>query len=115
MPSLCGSKTSSVVATNSPNGANVSQALPRCHCPSANWKSRADTSWKLQYPSTWSIASSRETRDARRPTTTPSSASKSVSVLPFGITMVPPGASTQLGNLLKISGRSGSSAPCSSA
>ena len=35
------------VATYSPNGANVSHDLPRCHCPSANCISRAETSLKL--------------------------------------------------------------------
>jgi hypothetical protein len=29
-------------------GAKVSQDLPRCHCSSANWKSRALTSLKQQ-------------------------------------------------------------------
>ncbi len=44
MASCCGSGTSSVVTTTGPSGQNVSAALPRIHCLSLFWTSRAVTS-----------------------------------------------------------------------
>src|SRR6476469_932541 len=40
----CGSPISSAVTSAGPIGQNVSSDLPRTHCPSPNWISRADTS-----------------------------------------------------------------------
>ena len=42
--SCCGSGISSVVTTTGPSGQNVSAALPRIHCLSPRWTSRAVTS-----------------------------------------------------------------------
>ena len=42
--SCCGSGISSVVTTTGPSGQKVSAALPRIHCLSPFWTSRAVTS-----------------------------------------------------------------------
>ena len=64
-----------LAGTRSPTGRNVSSDLPRTHWPSANWRSRPETSFATTYPATKSSASSAATAFARRPITTPSSAS----------------------------------------
>ena len=40
----CGSGTSAAGTSTGPTGQNVSGDLPRVHCPSENWRSRAETS-----------------------------------------------------------------------
>ena len=70
----CGSGTSDR-GTSGPTGQNVSGDLPRVHWPSANWRSRAETSFATTYPRTASNAFSYETFLTVWPITTPSSAS----------------------------------------
>jgi hypothetical protein len=46
------SPISSGVTSAGPTGQNVSSDLPRAHCRSPNWRSRADTSFTQVYPAT---------------------------------------------------------------
>ena len=56
MRRACGSGISSGVTIAGPIGAKVSHDFPRCHCLSANCRSRALTSFRFVYPSTYSYA-----------------------------------------------------------
>ena len=47
-----GSGISSAVTIQGPIGQKVSRLLPRIHWPSANWRSRAETSLRHAYPNT---------------------------------------------------------------
>ncbi len=48
MPSVCGSRISSVVTSQGPIGPAVSKPLPLSHCVVAIWKARSETSLTMQ-------------------------------------------------------------------
>ena len=110
--------TSSVVqsrpsATTGPTGQKVSNPLARPHWPSGFCRSRQVTSLPQVKPRTYCIDSAAETFEARRPITTPISASYSTCWDTDGITIVPPGSSSAEGGLKKSIGLFGISLPSS--
>ena len=72
---VAGSKPSSGMTAYGPIGANVSRLLPRIHCGSPDWRSRALTSSRIVYAPTYASASATATLEARRPMITASSPS----------------------------------------
>ena len=110
------SPSSSGVTRTGPSGVKPAKDLPKLNwgaAPPAICTSRAEKSCAAVMPATWSHAWSRATRLADLPVTTATSTSQST--WSVGRSRSPYGEATELGNLVKTSGTSGSGRPLSSA
>ncbi len=95
---FAGSPISSRVTIAGPSGAKPSEPFARSHCRSSRWRSRAVMSLRIVNPKTWSMARATDTREARQPMTTASSASRSSISVARGRRTGMPGSLIALGN-----------------
>ena len=94
------------VSIHGPSGAKVSIPFARAHCPSANCRSRDDTSLMMVKPNTTDFQSSALTFLHGFPITNASSPSNSTLVAKSGILMAAPGPTTAVGGLInRVGGR----------